>query len=70
MCIIYFYYVDNDVLLVYSKFDLVIGDCVLVVVIFNVFGFEEVMLWLDMVVLGMEDYDWFWVCDEIIGEEY
>ncbi|MCE4194832.1 alpha-1,4-glucan--maltose-1-phosphate maltosyltransferase, partial [Mycobacterium tuberculosis] len=67
---IHFHHVDNDALLAYSKFDPATGDCVLVVVTLNAFGPEEATLWLDMAALGMEDYDRFWVRDEITGEEY
>ncbi|MDO0975579.1 alpha-1,4-glucan--maltose-1-phosphate maltosyltransferase [Mycolicibacterium frederiksbergense] len=65
-----FHPVDNDALLAYSKFDPVTGDCVLVVVSLNPFGPEEGTIWLDMVALGMEAYDRFWVRDEITGDEY
>ena len=62
--------IDNDALLAYSKFDPVTGDTVLVVTTLNAFGPEQGTLWLDMDALGMEDYDRFWVRDEITGEEY
>lgn len=65
-----FHSIDNDALLAYSKFDPVTGDCVLVVVTLNAFGPEEATLWLDMAALGMEDWDRFWVRDEITGDEY
>jgi starch synthase (maltosyl-transferring) len=65
-----FHHVDNDALLAYSKFDPITGDCVLVVVTLNPFGPEEGTLWIDMGALGRENYDRFWVRDEITGEEY
>lgn len=65
-----FHHIENDALLAYSKFDPVSGDCVLVVLTLNTFGPEEGTLWLDMSALGMENYDRFWVRDEITGEEY
>ena len=65
-----FHHPDNEALLAYSKFDPVTGDQVLVVVTLNAFGPEEATLWLDMVALGMEPYDRFWVRDEITGDEY
>ena len=65
-----FHHVDNDALLVYSKFDPATGDCVLVVVTLNPFGPEEGTIWLDMAALGMEAYDRFWVRDEVTGDEY
>ncbi len=65
-----FHHIDNDALLAYSKFDPATGDAVLVVVTINPFGPEEGTVWLDMAALGMEDYDRFWVRDEITGEEY
>jgi starch synthase (maltosyl-transferring) len=67
---IHFHGTDNDALLAYSKFDPVSGDCVLTVVTLNPFSAEEGTVWLDMAVLGMHDYDRFWVRDEITGEEY
>ena len=42
----------------------------LVVVTLNAFAPEQATLWLDMGALGMENYDRFWVRDEITGEEY
>ncbi|WP_199255411.1 alpha-1,4-glucan--maltose-1-phosphate maltosyltransferase [Mycolicibacterium mengxianglii] len=65
-----FHRIDNDALLAYSKFDPVTGDTVLVVTTLNAFGPEEGTLWLDMAALGMENYERFWVRDEITGEEY
>jgi len=65
-----FHHLDNDALLAYSKFDPITGDCVLVVVTLNAFAPEQATLWLDMGALGMENYDRFWVRDEITGEEY
>lgn len=65
-----FHNVNNDALLAYSKIDPTTGDCVLVVVTLNAFGPEEATLWLDMAALGMEDYERFWVRDELTGEEY
>ena len=65
-----FHHPDNEALLAYSKFDPATGDQVLVVVTLNAFGPEEATLWLDMVALGMEPYDRFWVRDEITGDEY
>jgi starch synthase (maltosyl-transferring) len=65
-----FHHVDNDALLVYSKFDPITGDAVLVVVTLNPYGPEEGTVWLDMGALAMEPYDRFWVRDEITGEEY
>ena len=65
-----FHHVDNDALLAYSKYDPATGDCVLVVVTLNPFGPEDGTVWLDMGALGMENYDRFWVRDEITGEEY
>jgi starch synthase (maltosyl-transferring) len=65
-----FHYVDNDALLAYSKFDPISGDCVLVVVTLNPFGPEDGTLWIDMGALGRENYERFWVRDEITGEEY
>jgi len=65
-----FHHVDNDALLAYSKFDPMTGDCVLVVVTLNPFLPEEGTLWIDMAALGRENYDRFWVRDEITGEEY
>lgn len=65
-----FHHIDNDALLVYSKFDPVTGDCVLVVVTLNPFGPEEGTVWLDMGALGMEPYDRFWVRDEVTGDEF
>jgi starch synthase (maltosyl-transferring) len=65
-----FHHIDNDALLAYSKFDPATGDCVLVVVTLNAFAPEQATLWLDMGALGMENYDRFWVRDEITGEEY
>jgi starch synthase (maltosyl-transferring) len=65
-----FHHVDNHALLAYSKFDPITGDCVLVVVTLNAFGPEEATIWLDMGALGMENYDRFWVRDEITGDEY
>ena len=65
-----FHAIDNDALLAYSKFDPITGDCVVVVVTLNAFGPEEATLWLDMAALGMEQYERFWVRDEITGEEY
>lgn len=67
---IHYHHIDNDALLAYSKFDPDTGDTVLVVVTLNPFGPEEGTLWLDMGALGMEDYERFWVRDEITGEEY
>ncbi|MGB3485866.1 MAG: alpha-1,4-glucan--maltose-1-phosphate maltosyltransferase [Mycobacterium sp.] len=65
-----FHHIDNDALLAYSKFDPTTGDTVLVVVTLNSFGPEDGTLYLDMAALGMENYDRFWVRDEITGEEY
>ena len=67
---IHFHGTDNDALLAYSKFDPVSGDTVLVVVTLNPFSAEQGTVWLDMSALGMQDYDRFWVRDEITGEEY
>jgi starch synthase (maltosyl-transferring) len=67
---IHFHGTDNDALLAYSKFDPVSGDTVLVVVTLNPFSAEQGTVWLDMAALGMQDYDRFWVRDEITGEEY
>src|SRR5574337_56314 len=65
-----FPHVDNDALLAYSKFDPATGDTVLVVVTLNAFTPEQGTLFLDMAALGMEQYERFWVRDEISGEEY
>ncbi|MET0897702.1 MAG: alpha-1,4-glucan--maltose-1-phosphate maltosyltransferase [Mycobacterium sp.] len=65
-----FHTIANDALLAYSKFDPVTGDTVLVVTTLNSFGPEEGTLYLDMAALGMENYDRFWVRDEVTGEEY
>jgi starch synthase (maltosyl-transferring) len=65
-----FHTIENDALLAYSKFDPATGDTVLVVTTLNAFGPEEGTLYLDMAALGMENYDRFWVRDEITGEEY
>jgi starch synthase (maltosyl-transferring) len=65
-----FHHVDNDAMLVYSKFDPSTGDAVLVVVTLNPFSPEEATLWLDMPGLGMEWHERFWVRDEVTGEEY
>ena len=65
-----FHGTDNDALLAYSKFDPVSGDTVLVVVTLNPYSAEEGTVWLDMPALAMQDYDRFWVRDEITGEEY
>lgn len=67
---IHFHDIDNEALLAYSKFDPATGDCVLVVVTLNAFAAEEATLRLDMAALGMASYDYFWVRDEITGEEY
>ena len=65
-----FHTIANDALMAYSKFDPTTGDQVLVVTTLNAFGPEEGTLYLDMAALGMEDYDRFWVRDEVTGEEY
>ena len=65
-----FHHVDNDALLAYSKFDPVTGDTVLTVVTLNPFSVEQGTVWLDMGALAMNDYDRFWVRDEVTGEEY
>ncbi len=65
-----FHHADNDALLAYSKFDPMTGDTVLTVVTLNPFSAEQGMVWLDMGALAMNDYDRFWVRDEITGEEY
>jgi starch synthase (maltosyl-transferring) len=65
-----FHHVDNDAMLVYTKFDPSTGDAVLVVVTLNPFSPEEATLWLDMPALGMEWHERFWVRDEVTGEEY
>ena len=63
--------VDNDALLAYSKFDPVTGDTVLTVVTLN-----SVLPRAGHRVAGhggrwlMQDYDRFWVRDEVTGEEY
>ena len=62
--------IDNDALLAYSKRDPATGDTVLIVVTLNPFSPEEGTLWLDMGALAMQDYDRFWVRDEVTGEEY
>jgi starch synthase (maltosyl-transferring) len=65
-----FHHVDNDALIAYSKFDPVTGDTVLTVVTLNPFSVEQGTVWLDMGALAMNDYDRFWVRDEVTGEEY
>ena len=65
-----FHHVDNDAMLVYTKFDPSTGDAVLVVVTLNPFSPEEATLWLEMPALGMEWHERFWVRDEVTGEEY
>ncbi|GFG70226.1 maltotransferase domain-containing protein [Mycolicibacter senuensis] len=67
---VHFHHVDNDALLAYSKFDPASGDTVLVVVTLNPFVAEHATLRLDMWALGMEDYQRFWVRDQISGEDY
>lgn len=67
---VHFHYIDNDALLAYSKFDPATGDTVLTVVNLNPFTPEEATLHLDMWALGMEDYQRFWVRDQISGEDY
>ena len=64
-----FHHVDNDALIAYSKFDPVTGT-VLTVVNLNPFSTEEGIVWLDMGSLAMEEYERFWVRDEVTGEEY
>lgn len=65
-----FHHVDNEALIAYSKFDPVTGDTVLTVVNLNPFSTEEGVVWLDMGSLAMEEYERFWVRDEVTGEEY
>ncbi len=65
-----FHHVDNDALVAYSKFDPVTGDTVLTVVTLNPFAAEQGTVWLNMGALAMEDYERFWVRDEVTGEEY
>ncbi len=65
-----FHHVDNEALIAYSKFDPVTGDTVLIVVTLNPFSTEEGVVWLDMGSLAMEEYERFWVRDEVTGEEY
>lgn len=67
---VHFHHVDNDALLAYSKFDPDSGDTVLVVVTLNPYAPEHATLRLDMWALGMEDYQRFWVRDQITGEDY
>jgi starch synthase (maltosyl-transferring) len=66
----HFHHVGNDALLAYSKFDPASGDTVLVVVTLNPFAPEHATLRLDMWALGMENYQRFWVRDQITGEDY
>jgi starch synthase (maltosyl-transferring) len=67
---VHFHSIDNDALLAYSKFDPETGDTVLVVVNLNPFTPEHATLRLDMWALGMEDYQRFWVRDQISGEDF
>lgn len=67
---VHFHHVDNDALLAYSKFDPSSGDTVLIVVNLNPFAPEHATLRLDMWALGLEDYERFWVRDQISGEDY
>ncbi|MEO6793383.1 MAG: alpha-1,4-glucan--maltose-1-phosphate maltosyltransferase [Mycobacterium sp.] len=67
---VHFHHVDNDAVLAYSKFDPTTGDTVLTVVNVNPFNAEWALLRLDMWALGMDDYQRFWVHDQISGEDY